>query len=299
MLRFKIFEKFDSECYKNFETLKKNAEYNFFQSFNYLKNLSLKNKSKIKIVSIYDDNEIVAILPLEIKKYFFFNILQWIGSRRSDVCNPILIKNFDSYINHKNFVSIWENILNKIGKYDLIFLNNQISKVGNCFNPFTQYLNSKKISKIYQIILPENFQEYLDNQKNLDKKKYYEIHRIGIKLKKLEEKLDVVFDIKKLPYESIEFKDIVKKKIDQLKNKKIKHNLDQNFIEIFEDLIKNKNENYYLASLKIENKIISSCFGILLNNKFYYYIPSMDTNAYDYYKPGKILVLKIPRKSKN
>ena len=109
----------------------------------------------------------------------------------------------------------------------------------------------------------------------------------------LEEKLDVVFDIKKLPYESIEFKDIVKKKIDQLKNKKIKHNLDQNFIEIFEDLIKNKNENYYLASLKIENKIISSCFGILLNNKFYYYIPSMDTNAYDYYKPGKILVLKI------
>ncbi len=293
MLNFKIFERFDDECSKNFDLLIKNANYNFFQNYNYLKNLSLENKSEIKIISIFYDRKIIAILPLEIKRYFIFKILQWIGTERSDVCNPILINDFYSYFKNNDFLTLWKNILNQVGNYDLIFFNNQISKIGNCINPFTKYVKSTKHSKIYQIILPESFQKYLDNQKNIDKKKYYELHRTMIKSQKLNEELDVLFDIQKLPQDNINFNDIIKNKIKQLENKKVRHNFDKKFIQIFDNLIKKNDAKYFLASLKIENKNISSCFGIQLHDTFYYYIPFIESNEYNNYKPGKILTLKI------
>ena len=293
MLEFKIFEKFDHECCRDFEKLNNNSNYNFFQNFNYLKNLSFENKNKIKIVSIYSKKNIIAILPLEIKKYFVFKVLQWIGTEKSDVCNPILIKNFELYVKDNNFLSLWEDILKSIGEYDLIFFNNQISKIGDSSNPFTKYLKSVRYSNIYQIKLPENFQEYLDNQKKNDKKKYYEIHRTRIKSQNLNEKHNVLFEIKKLSDLNLTFEDVIKDKIKQLKKKKIRHNLDQKFIKIFDTLIKKNASNYVLASLKIEKQIISSCFGILLNDTFYYYIPFMSSTEYNKFKPGKILTLKI------
>lgn len=293
MLEFKIFEKFDEECSKSFESLTHKANYSFFQTYSYLKSLSSISKSEIKVVAIYENRKIIAILPLEIKKYFIFRVLQWIGTQRSDFCNPILIENFDKYIQNKNFLSLWKNILKDIGVFDLIFFNNQISMIGDSTNPFTTFLKSAEFSKIYQIRLPDLFQKYLDNQKKKDKKKYYEIHRITIKLKKLEEKLNVLFDIKELTDENDSIKDIIKNKVKQLDRKKIRHNLDQKFIKIFENIINKDNSRYFIANLKVENKIIASCFGILLNDTFYYYIPFMMPNDYNNFKPGKILVLKI------
>ena len=293
MLKFKIFEKFDEECSKTFELLIQNANYNFFQTYNYLKNLSSENKGKIKIVAVYDNKKIIAILPLEIKKYFIFKILQWIGTERSDVCNPILIKNFNFLIKDKEFTNLWKNILKHLGDYDLIFFNNQLSQIGSCTNPFTEYLKSTKFSKIYQILLPENFKNYLDNQKIKDKKRYYELHRTTIKSNKLEQNLNVSFSMIKLPNENINFADIIRVKKKQLENKNIKHNLDNKFIQTFDNLIKKKDIKYFFAKLKIENKAISSCFGIFLNDTFYYYIPFLESNDYNNYKPGKILILKI------
>ena len=170
MLEFKIFEKFDEECSKSFESLTHKANYSFFQTYSYLKSLSSISKSEIKVVAIYENRKIIAILPLEIKKYFIFRVLQWIGTQRSDFCNPILIENFDKYIQNKNFLSLWKNILKDIGVFDLIFFNNQISMIGDCANPFTTFLKSAEFSKIYQIRLPDLFQKYLDNQKKKIKK---------------------------------------------------------------------------------------------------------------------------------
>ena len=185
MLNFEIFEKFDDRCLNSFEELIPNSYYNFFQNYDYLEHLIFEEDSKIKIVAIYDNKKIIAILPLEIKRYFIFKILQWIGTKKSDICNPILSKNFYSYVNDENFISLWKKILQKVGDYDLIFFNNQLSKVGDCENPFVKHLNAIKLSKIHRINLPNNFQKFLNNQKTKDKKKYYEIHRTIIKSKKI------------------------------------------------------------------------------------------------------------------
>ena len=49
----------------------------------------------------------------------------------------------------------------------------------------------------------------------------------------------------------------------------------------FENIINKDNSRYFIANLKVENKIIASCFGILLNDTFYYYIPFMMPNDYN------------------
>ncbi len=293
MLKFEIFEKFDENCFKIFAALSHGSNYNFFQSYDYLKKFSLENKSEIKIIAISKNEKLIAILPLEIKKYFFFKVLQWIGTHRSDLCNPILIKNFDNFVDKKNFKLLWNDILESIGDYDLIFLNNQIEKIGESFNPFTQHLESVKFSKIYQILLPDNFEEYLEDQKHKDKKKYYEIHRTLLKAEKLKKNFNVSFHVEKFPENKVNFREIIKNKIKQLNSKKIRNNLDENFIKLFDYLIKNNNSKFLLIDLNVENKNISSCFGILLNDVFYYYIPMIVSNDYNNYKPGKILILNI------
>ena len=110
--------------------------------------------------------------------------------------------------------------------------------------------------------------------------------------KKLNDKFDVSFDIKKLPNEKISFRQIIENKKNQLKSKGIKHNLDEKFINVFTNLInkKKKDTKYFITSLKVENEDISSCFGIIFDKTFYYYIPFIQSNNYNKFKPGKILI---------
>ena len=293
MLSYKIFNCFDNKCYQDWKEISSIGNYNFFQSFDYLKMITSKNSNALKIVSIYHENKIIAYLPLEIKNLYFIKILQWIGTEISDYCNPIIANDFHIKIKDKNFDEIWNDILNEIGNVDLIFFNNQLSEINNISNPFIKYFSSVEFSKVYQVKIDNNIDQYLKNQKERDNKKFYEIQRTINKLKNLENKFNVVFEIKELPNSKESFKKIVHNKVYQLNKKKIKNRLNEEFIEIFENLINLKKNRYLLASLKINNETISTCLGIVSKNIFYYYIPMIISKNYNNFKPGKILMLKI------
>lgn len=103
MYSYKIFSSINEECEKNWRNIENNSYSNFFQSFDYIKEIIKKNNSNIKIVFIFKKKEVIAILPLEIKKYFMFNVLQWIGTKEADYCNPLLVKNFENNLNKSFF----------------------------------------------------------------------------------------------------------------------------------------------------------------------------------------------------
>lgn len=293
MLSYKIFNSFNDKCYKDWKEISLNGNYSFFQTFDYLKIISSKNSNELKIISIYYKGKIIAYFPLEIKNIYFFKILQWVGTEISDYCNPIIANDFYTKLQGKNFDKLWTDILNDIGKIDLIFFNNQLSEINNISNPFTKYLNSTKFSKVYQIKIENNIDQYLKKLKDTDNKKFYEIQRTINKLKSLENKYNVIFEIKELPDSKTDFKKLVYSKIYQLNKKKIKNKLNEEFIKTFENLIKLKKSRYLLASLKVENQTISTCLGIISKNVFYYYMPLIISENYNNYKPGKILILKI------
>ena len=102
MYTFKIFENISQEC-ENILENKKNI-FNiqiFFKILNILKILVKVKEIKLKIIVIYYKKEVIAILPLEIRKFYLLKILQWIGTEYSDYCNPILSEEIQKILKKK------------------------------------------------------------------------------------------------------------------------------------------------------------------------------------------------------
>ena len=294
MYSYKIYETINDECKQRWIEIEENSSHNFFQSLEYIREIVKNNKKTLlRIIFVFDDKKIIAVLPLEIKKIFFFRILQWIGTGKSDYCNPIISNNFYKDIDKKNFIKLWNEILKKIGKFDICFFNNQPFKIEELNNPFVNFFITTNYSNIYQIKLPDTYEKYKNNIKDKDKKHFYELHRTNIKLSNLEKENNIIFEVNSSNKKNFEFNKIIKNKINLLKEKKIKNNLNLDFINIYENLIKLKKNNFFLMKLYVDKKIISSCFGIFYKNIFYYFVPILNSNEYKNFKPGKILILKI------
>ena len=295
MYTYKIFDTITKEFEDIFHTKEFKFDSTFFQHIEYIKEITKYTKSDLKIIVIYHDNLILTILPFEIKKYVFIKVLQWIGTKYSDYCNPILSKKFKSKINRKHFLATWNSILNDIkNDFDLVFLNNQLAIINEQPNPFVDYFQTSKFSTIYSINFENNFNDYKEKIKIKNKKHAYEIHRTIIKYEKLKEtskNLKVV--IQDSDQDLIDFNKIVEEKKDQLKKKKIKNKLDHNFIRTFKNLIQLKKLKFYVISLNLDGKPLSRCFGFVFDDTFYYYIPIVLPNSFGNYKPGKILIIKL------
>ena len=257
MYNYKIYEEISGECKKLWEEVEKNSCHNFFQSLEYIQEVIKKNKKTLlKIIIIFEDKNVVAILPLEIKSLFFFETLQWIGTEKSDYCNPIISKNFYNILDKKNFIKLWDEILKKIGKFDIFFFNNQPLYIEELNNPFVNFFPTINFSNIYQIKLPDTYEKYKNNIRDKDKKHFYEIHRTSIKLSNLEKKSSLIFEVNNSFEKIFELKEIIRDKINLLKDKKIKNNLNTEFIDIYENLINLKKNKFFLMNLYVDNKII-------------------------------------------
>lgn len=295
MYTYKIFNSITKECEDIFNT--KEVEFNstFFQHIEYIKEITKHNKRNLKIVIIYYKKSVIAILPFEIKKYFFIKVLQWIGTDYSDYCNPILSKSLQSNFNKKHFLNTWNFILKEI-KYDLdlIFLNNQLSLINEQPNPFVEFFETSRFSTVYNIDLDSNFNDYKEKIRTKNKKHAYEIHRTTIKYEKLKETSNnLKLKVQNSDYDFIDFDKIAEEKKDQLYKKNTKNKLDNNFKMVFKNLIQLKKIKFYLISLIFEDKALSRCFGFVYDNTFYYYIPTVLPNSFANYKPGKILILQL------
>ncbi len=295
MYRFKIFNSFTEECSHAWKNFEKDCSSNFFQDYEYIQEITKKNNNSTKIIIIYLNSKVVAILPLEIKKFFFVNMLQWIGTDYSDYCNPILSKNFEADYIKIDFKKVWKEILDDLkNEVDLVFFNNQLNYINETINPFVKNLKTTNFSKIYFIELKNNFENYKNDIKEKDKKHAYEIHRTLIKFEKLKQhSKNTILEVKNSYEEVLNLKQVIEEKKDQLLKKKVGNKLNNHFVEIFENLIKFKKTKFLLASLKTEETILAKCFCFIYKGVFYYYIPLISSNNFEKFKPGKILITEL------
>ncbi len=295
MYNYKIFQSVTKECEKILNDEEKKLSSNFFQNLDYIKEIIKIKNHNYKIVVIYDNKTVLAILPFEIKRYFFIKVLQWIGTEFSDYCNPILSKNLKLNLNKKYFLDAWNAIINELkDELDIVFLNNQLSIINDQVNPFVKFFETSNFSTVYNISMEGDFNDYKNNIKIINKKYAYEIHRTLIKYEKLKNlSKNLKIDIQESDKIPLDFKKIINEKKNQLDKKNINNKLGGNFERIFENLIETKNIKFCLISLVVESKVLSRCFGIIYQNTFYYYIPTVLPNPFENFKPGKILILQI------
>lgn len=294
MLSFKIFNNIDDECEKIWKKLETNSINDYFQTFEYnFELINNYNLNKLNIIVIYYDKEPVALLPLHIKKYFFIKILTFIGTKYSDYSNPIISSKFIDNIDRQSFLNIWGEIIKKIGKFDLIFFNNQLSIINKLNNPFVNYLNFKQFSSIYHIILPSTFEFYKQDILKKSKNHHYEIHRTLLKKEKLKKNYQINFDINILSNSELKVDKLIKNKIKEIAIKKKKSNLNFKIINLYNNLYKKDKNKFLIATFKINSEIVSACFCIKFNDIIYYYMPIILSKKYESFKIGKILLLEI------
>ena len=294
MFEFKIFNEIDSECEYFWKKLEQHSINDYFQTYDYHKELITNyNIKSLNIVIIFYNNEPVALFPFFIKKYFLLKVLQFIGTKYSDYCNPLINIEFDKKLNKKIFNNLWNNIIKNIGNFDLFFLNNQFKKIKNFKNPLIYYLDSIKFSNIFRINLLENFNLYKKNIFEIDKDHHYEIHRTLLKKKKLEKNFKLIFEIKNLENTDLKLERLIETKIKTFLNRKKRINLDIKFANVFKNLSKKNSKTFFVSTLKVNGEIIAACFSIYFKDVFYYFIPVIFSRKFDKYKIGKILILDL------
>lgn len=284
---FKIFRKFDYELEKLWSTFEKNKSCFFYQKIDYIKNLTnISKNSQLMIVVIYEKKLPIILCPLEIKKLYGMRILQWIGTIESDYCAPIL-SNL-SNLEEITFKKIWKRILKEIKDYDLIFLKKQPEYIEKIQNPFAIHLKNVFQSKVYQIYLNGDMEYYLRSITN--KKFLSEFKRTE---KKLFSDFEVKFEHFTKSQNSLKPSDLIKQKKLILEEKKIKHFLDENFMNLHDKIYKKLEENYLISVLKINGIKVAANLGFINNDRLYYFMPIIYSSKFNSYSPGKVLIYEL------
>ena len=288
---FKIYNEFNNELIAIWKKIENNENILFFQRLLYIQNLiEIFDVRNYLIVIIYNNNIPVAILPLELKTIKTITILQWLGSNVSDYCCPI-ISSKNIFI-QKDFSTVWKKILKEINNFDIIYLNKQPENILEIPNPFVKFLKNSNHSQVFQIQFNENDADYLTTLKN--KKFTSEFSRTR---KKLLEKNNLKFENLSKNVD-IFISNIIKKKIYLLKERKISHSIDDNFITFYKNLKMMYPNKLILSTLSINDEVIAANIGIIDNQKFSYLLPVVFSEKLKSFSPGKLLIYELIKWSK-
>lgn len=287
-LSIKVLKKIDFELEKEWKKFEENGSFHFFQKLDIIKEYVRLNSINYFFVLIYLDNKVIAILPLEIYKLFGIKMLQWIGTKEFDYCCP-LISNFEKLnINKEKFSHLWKEILNKIDDFDLIWFNKQPKNIFDVNNPFVIFLDNNDFNEVYSVNLPNDMNEYLDKIQN--RKFISEFLRTK---KKLMSENKVSFEILDKKDTKVYPSNLISHKASILDKKNIKHFLNEKLMNFYDNLYTNNPNSFQLSVLKIDNEIIALNLGLILKNRFYYFFPTIFSEKFNKFSPGKILIFNL------
>ena len=289
--RVEIIDSFSDKLQSDWLNFEKKSCHYIFQSYEWQKlwldtQLKYGNRILNYTILVFEKNELVMLLPFNIKNFYSINILNWSGFPFSDYNAPLLAKN--KILEEEDFKLIWKNILNKIKKVDCIVFDNQPEKIFEKKNPFYHFLNNKINNEYNGIKLNNDFQI-----------KKYELGNIKYQINRLKKFGKLEFKIAKESKKKKKILDfIVQHKTKQYINTKVWNLFKQKFNKeffILSNLIMSKKS--YITYLEINNEIIAAHSGYVYQNVCYYLFPVYNLE-YQKYSPGKILLKYIIEDSK-
>ena len=289
----KIFDSTDliSQKWVDFENV---SFYHCFQSFDWvdhwLSTIGKKLNYNPQFVFVMtEENQILMILPLAIKRTFNFKMLCWVGG---DYGCGLFSKDFYEKINKKSFLWIWKEILKKIKRYDIIYLSSQPFLINSFENPFIKYLNCYPHHSLsHQIAIDGDWKSLkIDIRKKLLKDTERQLNRLNkigkIEFKVAESNNILPFTEKMIEQKSMQY-DLTKVE-NQFKN--------ESSINFYKNLkfINSQNLLIHVSVLFIDHSIIATHWGVIdtYNKIIYYLMPAYD-NKWSKYSPGRIHMIEL------
>ena len=289
-MRIKIYNNFDSNLKKVWETLENSTECTPFQSYSWITHWQ-ESVGKplihidLHIVVIYEKEEVIAILPLGKRKLYGVKILEWLGGNITDYMCPLISKKNNSFIN--DFQYIWKKVKEDLQPIDLVFLTKQSNFHEN--NPFVTKLKNNFLMNSYQAILNENWETF--SKENLSKKVLADSRRQRKRLSNLGE---ISFRIVSKEEDT---KEITKIMIKQKSRRYVETgSWDMFSTKEYQDFYLNFQTGFnvpvdiHVSYLSLNNEIIATHWGLVSHDRFYYIMPTHEAGGWEKYSPGKLLL---------
>lgn len=292
MIHFKIFETVNKDLLENLNNIKNNNTFYVFQLSDWIDTvLNNLNKSvKLKVVFIYNNNDIILVAPLQIRTIYGCKELCWISSDISDYNSVIISKVFD--YESGNFKETWKKIIKVLSnECDLVYLNKNPEFILSNNNPLLDS-KYKYYQKSYQLNL-NNF-DYDDFYNNKNNSKTRQTDRR--KRKKLDNGDDLICSFEKISLCNFQLlEDLIFEKMSYYLSKKEKTFTYKNIINQYKEIVSSNNSDYEfnLSILKKNNVKISSIFGIIFNGIYYYLIPFTHNTEYKKLSPGRFHIINL------
>lgn len=243
------------------------------------------NGCKLKIILVEENNKLIGIAPLMLKKFYFLNLLKFIGGPHSDYHDFILLsgeerRTLEAILKYSYSCLDWDVMTLKEIPQDSLTLK--------VLDEISLYRMQKIIGSICPILkLPENWNDLLNmlSPKMRHNLKYYR--------NRLEKEYRV-------HCEDIENRDLLEKNMNILFELHQKKWTDEGARGAFDDscakdFYRDITQQFYdqdwlqLLVLKINEHPVSICYNFKYNNKFYYYQSGRDPDWYKY-STGDILL---------
>jgi CelD/BcsL family acetyltransferase involved in cellulose biosynthesis len=292
MIHFRVFENINQDLIDNLNYIKKKTSHYIFQSpeWIYVAASNLNNFDKLKIVFIYNHNDIILVAPFYIRTIYGCKELCWLSSDIIDY-NNVIISDFFNYEDY-NFKKLWKKIIKDLSnECDLVFFNKNPELITYLNNPLidAQY---KYYQKSYQLNLKGFDYESFYNNKNNNKS----IQTDRRKNKKLHEDSDLIYSYEDIDLTNFKLvEELIFEKMSSYQSNKKKSFDYKNIVDQYKKLVSYNNSNYKfnLSILKKNGVKISSILGVIFNGIYYYLIPVVNNTDYKKLSPGRFHIINL------
>ena len=288
-----VFNDFD-DAKETWLALEKNSELYAFQKYYWLKywfdDIGKHEKIRPYITALQFDRRTIAILPLCIKKIGLIKCLIWMGGIITDYHAPILVNSLSFQLDLNTIIALLKKTL---PRFDYIKFEKQPEIIKKIENPFVTDKCKPNKANAYATRLGSQWDEYYNNR--VSSKTRYNNRR---NLKMLSE----LGDAKILIAESNDQRKLItqamiRQKINRYRSTNAKNIFKSDYYKNFYlNLSINSPENnlnIHISALLFNGEIIATHWGMYDNERFYYLMPTYESNDLSKYSPGKMLQLEL------
>jgi CelD/BcsL family acetyltransferase involved in cellulose biosynthesis len=248
-----------------------------FQSFEWNSNwmASFRPLQEQVVLAVFDNDDLVAIIPVYSRKIFVFWFYHFIADNVSDYADLVIIRESEALMDY--LMQFRDKQFTGLNKF---FFFRNIALESWAFKLWSPNCSSALFS---QTVISKNEKFYLKN--NCKKKQVKNNERL---IKRLEEEGKLVFEMFDSSHENLSSL-IENKKIALAKKSQSSILFNPSFKEMLKKLIDNKNGHWFISTLKINGQVIASSINAIHGTRFYYYMPSFNNEFYKF-SPSSLLL---------
>jgi CelD/BcsL family acetyltransferase involved in cellulose biosynthesis len=295
-LKVDIFDSFEAakETWTEFQ---ENGELYFFQTYEWLENwyfnIGKEEAAQPYLVCVHTDSgRPLCFLPFEIKNKWNLRVLAWLGDILIDYGAPIISSSFTE--RGIDFNIVWQEVIKRIPAVDMVWLTKMPEEINGFRNPICDLPCRRYHNKAYFVGLADSWNDFYEKHaaaktRSTDRRKHRRISEIG-----------------KLSHTGTDgsdetvFREITQAMIEQKEHRYREINA-PNFMgpaghkRFFAFPTANllSSGRLHLSALYLDDKIITTHWGMVYRSRFYYFMPSFAKGPWMKYSPGRLLLFHL------